>query len=136
MNFLADRTLYLDLTLRFLKSRKLISLFDAKYRDLWRAGLPRDMLYQLIVYALSQQNSRTATILYPSLDETAREARIQITEPLNGLPNGQVMMRPVNLVTLENLVTLKKTDELKALAHQLIFGMGHDLRASGRSYVL
>jgi 5-methylcytosine-specific restriction enzyme subunit McrC len=101
---------------------QLISLLDAKYRDLWQEGLPREMLYQLIVYALSQQMDRTATILYPSMNKNAKEARIQINEPLHGIPTGQVIMRPVNLQALEKMITTKQTDELKILTHKLVFG--------------
>lgn len=101
---------------------QLISLFDAKYRDLWREGLPRDMLYQLIVYALSQQNNRTATILYPSMDVTAREAKIQINEPIYGFPNGLVILRPVLLKVLEKYICERNIENLEKFAHQLIFG--------------
>ena len=104
------------------KKGKLISLFDAKYRDMWRERLPREMLYQLIVYALSQQNNRTATILYPSMDETAREAKIQINEPVHGTSSGFVVLRPVPMNTLERYVRDKDSVSLKKFAHQLIIG--------------
>ena len=101
---------------------KLISLLDAKYRDLWKEGLPRDMLYQLIVYALSQQNNRTATILYPSLDGIAKEAKIQINEPMLGVANGFVILRPVQLRKLEEFICEKNRNGLNIFAHQLVFG--------------
>ncbi len=100
---------------------KLLSLFDAKYRDLWNTGLPRDMLYQLIVYALSQKVERKATILYPSLDEISKDAIIQINEPIQGSANGHIILRPVNLHRMESIIVEKRTDELKSFTHQLIF---------------
>lgn len=101
---------------------KLISLLDAKYRNLWREGLPRGMLYQLIVYALSQQNNRIATILYPSMDETAKDAKIQINEPVLGIPKGFVVLRPVPLLKVEGLLQCKNIEKLKSLVDVLVFG--------------
>ena len=105
-----------------LKNGKLSTLLDAKYRDLWKEGLPRDMLYQLIVYALSRKDQRTATILYPSIASPAREARIQINEPLYGIPNGMVILRPVDLLELDRLITKKDRGHLSSLAYKLVFG--------------
>ena len=104
------------------KKRKLISLLDAKYRDLWNEGLPREMLYQLIVYALSQQKERKATILYPSMDETAREAKIRINEPVMGFTNGMIILRPVPLKFIEGLIHNKDTMALHSLVQNLVFG--------------
>jgi 5-methylcytosine-specific restriction enzyme subunit McrC len=62
-----------------------VAVLDAKYRDLWQQSLPREMLYQLALYALGRGGGeRSSTILYPSVDEAAREQLIKIQEPVMG----------------------------------------------------
>lgn len=88
-----------------LRGNKLVGLFDTKYRDLWETPLPRDMLYQLAIYALSQGERRAATILYPTTSPAAKEQVIDIREPLAGSARGAVILRPVQLPKLASAVS-------------------------------
>jgi 5-methylcytosine-specific restriction enzyme subunit McrC len=105
---------------------KIIAILDAKYRDLWETQLPHDMLYQLAIYALSQDFGASAAILYPTLDSSAQEARIGIKDPVYGSNRAKVILRPVNLVELENLIfSPKNSQSIQArtvLARYLVFG--------------
>ncbi len=80
------------------------SILDAKYRDIWEKDLPRHMLYQLVVYAVSHRDQPRSTILYPTYNPSARETRIDVTDPVYGKMLGQVCLRPVSLGRIESLV--------------------------------
>jgi 5-methylcytosine-specific restriction enzyme subunit McrC len=52
---------------------KVVEFLDAKYRDLWETALPRDMLCQLAIYALSKNTGLPrSTVLYPTLAISGR----------------------------------------------------------------
>lgn len=110
------------------RNRQVVAILDAKYRDLWGKRLPREMLYQLALYALGQSGiERKAVILYPTLSSEARDQAIVIREPVNGLRQAEVILRPLNLLELEKLLRDNdwRTNRRKAvLAHHLSFGSG------------
>ena len=87
-----------------MRGGRLLSLLDAKYRDLWERSLPRDILYQLAIYGLSQGVGATASILHPVEAEGAREQRIEITDPVSGQGRAYVALHPVHLETLADLI--------------------------------
>ena len=86
------------------KGSQICSIIDAKYRDIWEKDLPRHMLYQLVVYAVSHRDQPRSNILYPTFHPGARETCIDVTDSVYGKMIGQVRMCPVNLERLEGLV--------------------------------
>ena len=103
-----------------------VALLDAKYRDLWVNSLPRDILYQLTIYALSQRSPRLAVILYPTMAAEASEARVMIREPIEGVKQGVVSLHPVNLHRLAGLLVSSDsaavTRERQRYARVLVLG--------------
>lgn len=108
-----------------LDGAKVKALLDAKYRDIWSQKLPPSMLYQLVVYAVSQRSNPQASILYPTIDPSAREIRINVADPVRGTRIGQVCLRPVRLSELEESVYDHSSNgrcRRTELAQRLAFG--------------
>ena len=109
-----------------LENGKVITMLDAKYRDLWEKGLPRDMLYQLAIYAMSQKEGRESAIIYPVVDDEAEESKIEVTDPLQGRGQAKVTLRPLNLIRLNELISkpqnVQKERARSDLARYLVFG--------------
>jgi len=99
-------------------------LLDAKYRDIWEKDLPREMLYQLAVYAMSQPPGATAAILYPTEDPTARESIVEIREPASSAVRAFVALRPVVIGQLLELVRggAARSRECEQVALRMVFG--------------
>lgn len=109
-----------------LRNRNVEAVLDAKYRDLWETNLPREMLYQLALYALGQENgNRQAIIIYPTLERTARQQVICVKDPLRCTTTAEVILRPVNLLKLEELLRDKSVQARRhraEFARSLVFG--------------
>ena len=109
-----------------MQGQRSVAVLDAKYRDLWDEPLPRDMLYQLVIYAGSSQAGGLAVILYPTLHPQAQDACIQVSDPVLGRQRGQVVLRPVNMKVLAELVSARPgVQAAKAVsdyARKLAFG--------------
>jgi 5-methylcytosine-specific restriction enzyme subunit McrC len=117
-----------------IRKGKVVAVLDAKYRDLWERNLPREMLYQLALYAMGQEaNNRRATILYPTLDDAARQQIIFVKDPLRGTAMAQVTLRPVNLLRLEHILHGKDVQAQSSRAEfaiQLVFGIPKDVSSN------
>ena len=100
-------------------------LLDAKYRDIWNKGLPRDMLYQLVIYALSQKETCESAILYPTVSGHAYPETIRVQNPVNLNKDAEVHLRPINVDELDNLImesgVFGKRRRIE-YAHNLVFG--------------
>ena len=114
-----------------LRNRKVEAVLDAKYRDLWESNLPREMLYQLALYASGQENgNRRATIIYPTLEDTARQQIIFVRDPLRGTSKAEIILRPVNLLKLVLLLRDKGVHAQRNrinFARHLAFGESRDV---------
>jgi 5-methylcytosine-specific restriction enzyme subunit McrC len=110
-----------------LAGNRIASVLDTKYRDLWEHSLPRDMLYQLALYALGRGGSdRRAVILYPTLETSATDQTIVLKEPVRGLEQARIVLRPVKLLELEGLLGtplgVERVRRCTDLASRLVFG--------------
>jgi 5-methylcytosine-specific restriction enzyme subunit McrC len=103
------------------KGDTVVRLLDAKYRDLWERELPRDMLYQLAMYALSQPQPSTATILFPTMNVDATAAVVEIRDPVRPAALGYVELRPVVLGAVVDVLRRPQV-ERERFAWSLAFG--------------
>lgn len=108
------------------KNAKVVSILDAKYKDIWEKNLTRDMLYQLAIYALSRKDDKSSIIIYPTIKAEAKEARIEIRDPVSSASASimaQVILRPLYLNKFEELISnTSKSRERENYAQWLVFG--------------
>jgi 5-methylcytosine-specific restriction enzyme subunit McrC len=108
-------------------TKKVVAILDTKYRDLWKLPLPREMLYQLAIYAQSRNLGENATILYPSTDAKRgnKEQRINLYDPLRNGVRAQVVLRQVDINRIDKLLSAKGTGcerQRAEYARELAFG--------------
>ena len=103
-----------------LRNNKVESLLDAKYRDLWEHKLPREMLYQLAIYAVSGVGNNSATILYPTISNSPTMQKIDVFNPVNKSKLAEVAMKPINLHLLAQLLNDNKTVKLNSMINKLV----------------
>lgn len=86
------------------KDGEVIKFLDAKYRNLWEKSLPREMLYQLSIYAISGVGNGTSVIIYPALSDEPKEQEIEITNPITEEKLGSVLLKPINLIGISKFI--------------------------------
>ena len=106
---------------------KVIEFLDTKYIDLWETPPPANILYQLVIYAMSKSTSKPrSTILFPTLAAEAVEQVILLKDPKEGSRRAEVVLRPVNLFELEKLTRPRMgtivAQQRRKFAHALAFG--------------
>ena len=107
------------------RGQRTLAILDAKYRDLWTRNLPREMLYQLAIYALTQPHeASSAIILYPTLVAAACDQVVAFRDVLGGTTKARVILRPVQLQILDELLQagtgVEAKRERQAVASRLV----------------
>jgi 5-methylcytosine-specific restriction enzyme subunit McrC len=122
-----------------MKDNEVLAVLDTKYRDLslQEHGLPREMLYQLSLYALSQpEGKRRAVILYPTMLPNVGDQVIRIQEPLHAATKAQVVLRSVCLPELEELLrepsNATQVRKKAELARCYVFGIRSEAQKQSR----
>lgn len=108
------------------RDASLVAYLDAKYRDLWSTSLPREMLYQLALYAAAQGHG-AAAMLYPTEAPDAAEERLLIHDPISGGTRATVALRPVSLSRLADLISATPSaarDRARAVLAGELCGIG------------
>jgi len=109
-----------------MRGNKVISLLDAKYRDLWKTKLPREMLYQLSIYAVSGIGNGKSKILYPSMTSASKLQKIDIKHPATGGKYAEVILQPVLLTQVAQMLDLpaKEKYKLQEYVKEIVFNNG------------
>ena len=96
---------------------QVVGVLDTKYRDLWSTPLPRDILYQMSVYALAWSRSGVpvpGTVLYPQVGGARPDVVLGLT-PAEATPT-RIVLRAIDWATAARLVHDRRGDEAAELA--------------------
>ena len=102
-----------------IKNGKVVKLLDAKYRDLRDKSLPRDMLYQLAIYAMCGVGNKTSTILYPSLSDGPIVQKLDINDSVSSEKMASIILQPVNLEKVAIYID-ESMDDLKNYIYSIV----------------
>lgn len=73
---------YPDIVIRSRASGRTLGVFDTKYKDLWENKVPREILYQMSIYALawSESDGRSvpSVVLYPRPKDECRDIEYRL----------------------------------------------------------
>jgi 5-methylcytosine-specific restriction enzyme subunit McrC len=113
-----------DLVVRQRADRRVLAVFDTKYRDLWALPLPREILYQMSVYAMAWTRGDLdvpAIVLYPVVGVAPdQEVRLRAADGVR-----RIVLRGVDWSAAVDLVrTPDRADRLR-LAQRWIACAGH-----------
>lgn len=94
-----------------------VGVYDTKYRDLWDTKLPREILYQMSVYALAWSKAGVpvpAVVLYPQVGVPRPDIVLGLTPAL--APSTRIVLRGVDWVVAARMVQARRRCEASALA--------------------
>lgn len=107
-----------DIVIRRREDAVTTGVYDTKYRDLWETPLPREILYQMSVYALawSEAASRDvpAVVLYPAV--SAARPDMELSLRVHGGAPRRIVLRGVDWAGAARLVAAGDATGAAALA--------------------
>lgn len=96
---------------------QVVGVLDTKYRDLWNTPLPREILYQMSVYALAWSNASVpvpGTVLYPQVGGPRPDVVLALT-PAQAPPT-RIVLRAIDWAKAARLVHDRRGGEAAELA--------------------
>jgi 5-methylcytosine-specific restriction enzyme subunit McrC len=105
-----------------IQKNRVITVLDAKYKDLWEKTPDASWLYQMAVYGSAFKETAEAIMLYPSIREGPKDQRLEIRNPSTRTVLGTVVMRPVNIPLLVSIILANDKRMGQRLVDELVVG--------------